>query len=203
MLGNFLGECFVTVFNMRLLLLFGLPVLVGAATCESPFTATVTPGSRLRLEIRPANIEIRGAEGDGVRVTCTARDGSLPRSISVSLQNGELKVTGGPTGGDHNLRIRIDVPRRTDLYVRSTAGNLTIRDVKGEKDAELTAGNIEIHAGPPSDYRRVELSARAGNIEARPFGIHRSGLFRSEKKSGLPGQYRLTAHVTAGNVTVY
>ena len=188
---------------MRLLLFAGLPLLAAAATCESPFTATVAPGSRLRLDIRPAHIDIRGADGDGVRVTCTARDGSLPSSVSVSLQNGELKVTGGPTGGDHNLRIRIDVPRRTDLYVRSTAGNLTIRDVKGEKDVELTAGNIEIHAGPPSEYRSVELSARAGNIEARPFGIHRSGLFRSEKRSGLPGQYRLTAHVTAGNVTVY
>ena len=188
---------------MRLILLLALPFLAGAATCESPFTSTVKPGTRLRLDIRPGDIEIRGAEGDGVRVTCQARDGSLPRAISVTLANGELKVSGGPTGGDHNLRIRIDVPRRTDLYVRSTAGNLTIRDVTGEKDVELSAGNIEIHAGPPSDYRSVELSARAGNIEARAFGSQRSGLFLSEKKSGLPGQYRLTAHVTAGNVTVY
>ncbi|HYD83653.1 MAG TPA: hypothetical protein VEA63_06360, partial [Opitutus sp.] len=86
-----------------------VPVLCVAATCESPFTATVTPGSRLRLDIRPGNIEIRGAEGDGLRVTCAFKDGTPPGAISVSFQNGELKVSGGPTGGNSSATIRIDV----------------------------------------------------------------------------------------------
>ena len=187
--------------KMRLLLAFAAPVLCLAATCESPFTATVKPGSRLKLDIHPANIEIRGAEGDGLRVTCEFRDRHPARDLSVSFKDGELKVAGPSLGKNDGLTIRVDVPRRTDLHVRSAAGNLTIRDVTGEKDVELRAGNIEIFAGP-NEYRSVELSARVGNIEAPSLGIHRSGFLRSHRKSGLPGQYSLTAHVTAGNVTV-
>lgn len=187
---------------MRTLFILAVPILCAAATCESPFTATVAPGSRLRLDIHPANIEIRGADGDGLRVTCEYRDGRAARDLSVSFHNGELKVTGPGVGKGNGPTIRIDVPRRTDLHVRSTAGNLTVRDVVGEKDLELRAGNIEVF-GAPSEYRSIELSARVGNIEAPAFGIHRSGLLRSDKKSGLRGQYRLTAHVTAGNVTVH
>ena len=188
---------------MRLWLILALPILsAAAATCESPFTATVTPGTRLRLDIRPGNIDVRGADGDGLRVTCSFKDGTSPGAITVSFQNGELRVSGGPTGGNSDATIRIDLPRRSDLYVRSSAGNLTIRDVTGDKDVELRAGNIDIYAAR-SEYRSAALSATAGNVEAPSLGIQGSGLFRSKKKSGLPGQYHLKAHVTAGNVTVH
>lgn len=183
-------------------MLLAVPLLCGAATCDSPFTAQIQPGSSLSIDVRPGNIEIRGADTDAVRVTCELKGGAPATKVTVSLRNGELRISGGSGDKYNSANIRIDVPQQLGLHVRAPAGNLTIRDVTGDKDVELRAGNIEVFDRSRSQYRSVELSARAGNIEAREYGIERGGLFRSDRKTGLKGQYRLHAHVTAGNVTI-
>ena len=188
---------------MRLSLCLAIPVLCAAAApCDNPFTSPVQPGSTLAIDVRPGDVEIRGADTDALQVTCSLKDGSPAKDISVNFRNGELNISGGSGDAYNSVRIRIDVPQKLGLRIRMSAGNLTVRDVTGEKDLELRAGNIEVLGRSAAEYRSVELSARAGNIEAPRYGIQRSGLFRSDRRSGLGGQYRLRAHVTAGNVTV-
>jgi hypothetical protein len=46
-------------------------------------------------------------------------------------------------GAKANFHAVIEVPRKTDLRVRMSSGGLSIGDVKGNKDIEILAGNLD------------------------------------------------------------
>ena len=81
------------------------------------------------------------------------------------------------------------------------AGDVEITDITGNKDVELSAGNLTIEAGDAADYSHVRASVNSGAIEASPFGESHGGLFRSFEKFGK-GKYKLMAHVGAGDLTL-
>jgi hypothetical protein len=109
-----------------------------------------------------------------------------------------LTISGGPR---NDLEVSIEVPRKTGLFVRMPAGNLEVRHVVGDKDAELHAGEMIIDVGEAADYSRVDASVYSGGLEASPFGESHGGLFRSFHKEGN-GKYHLHAHVGAGDLTL-
>ena len=109
-------------------------------------------------------------------------------------------MTDGPD--EANVRGAIQVPARTDLYIRLTAGELTVEDVQGNKDIRLHAGEIRIDVGRPEDYQRVRASVWAGDLNAEPFHVTKGGLFRSFDWNGR-GQYRLQARLKAGDIRLY
>lgn len=94
------------------------------------------------------------------------------------------------------------MPRRADLVIRLTAGELTIEDVEGHKDVALHAGEINIAVKRPDSYQDVEASVWAGEVDAAPYGLSKGGLFRSIEWHGK-GPYRLKARLKAGEVRLY
>src|SRR5262249_47241767 len=100
------------------------------------------------------------------------------------------------------LAFDITVPRQSDLHVRLSAGDLTIEDIRGNKDIELRAGDLRIDVGRADDYKRVDASLWAGDIKASAFNIFKGGLFRSFDWAGN-GSYRLHAHLMAGDLHLY
>jgi hypothetical protein len=106
----------------------------------------------------------------------------------------------GPS--NNGLRFDIQVPDRSDLYVRMTAGDIRIEDVRGNKDVELHAGDVRIDVGRAEDYHSVYGSVWAGDIHAAPFNVVKGGLFRSFDWSGH-GPYRLHAKLKAGDLRLY
>jgi hypothetical protein len=85
--------------------------------------------------------------------------------------------------------------------VRLTAGNLEIAGIKGDKDIEANAGNLNINVGSSNDWGDVDASVTAGDIHAPAFQAAKGGLFRSLSWKG-PGKYRLHAHLTAGDINL-
>ena len=79
------------------------------------------------------------------------------------------------------------------------AGQLDVRDITGDKDVELTFGQLNLDVGKPDQYGHVDASVSSGAIDADPFDVHKGGLFRSFDHDG-PGKFRLHAHVGAGQV---
>jgi len=132
-------------------------------------------------------------------VTCKVRDGYHAEEVRISFAANHLRIYGGP---NNNVQIRIEVPDRTDLLVRSTAGNTTVSGVTGDKDVELRAGDLTIHVGAPDSYRVAEGSVLAGDLNASAFGVVKDGLFRSFRKESATGQYRLRAKLLAGDLTL-
>jgi hypothetical protein len=100
-----------------------------------------------------------------------------------------------------NFHAIIEVPALADVRVRLTAGNLEMAGIKGDKDIELNAGNLNLSVGSSSDWGDVDASVTAGDVNAPAFKEARGGLFRSFKWKG-PGKYRLHAHVMAGDVNL-
>jgi hypothetical protein len=164
------------------------------------FEAQIPAGAKVALHIRSGEIRIVGSEDGKVTVDISGKNKDKIQDLRYRLTNSggnaELHVSGGPR---NNLTMEVRVPRNSELYARIFAGDVTIENIPGSKDIELSAGDLSIEVGNPADYSRVEASVNAGDIDGSPFGESHSGLFRSFKKSGK-GKYTLYAHVGAGDI---
>jgi hypothetical protein len=186
--------------------LLSLPVILCSpllgqvsGACSKPFEAAMSPGRQLAVDIRSGDVTIVGSAQPFLRVTCQLRDGDSPDGVKVSLAANHLRVYGGPY---RDIRLRIEVPDKTNLLIRASAGNMTISGVAGDKDVELRAGNLTIHVGAPESYRVAEGSVLAGDLNASVFGVVKDGLFRNFRKENSAGQYRLRAKLLAGDLTL-
>jgi hypothetical protein len=80
------------------------------------------------------------------------------------------------------------------------AGQVTVDEVKGDKDIEVGAGQITISSIHDGDYRNVDASVIVGEVQARAFGTDKGGFFRNFSTRNSNGDYRLQAHVTTGQI---
>jgi hypothetical protein len=169
---------------------------------KHPFQVDYPSGSQLSLRLRSGDIRVVGKDNNQISVRVEARDTERARDVRVFFErfdnSAELRVSGGPK---NDLKIVVDVPKNTGLFVRMPAGQLEISEVTGDKDVQLHAGELILHVGDPASYSHVDASVTSGGLEAPPFHEDHGGLFRSFQKSGN-GKYRLHAHVGAGDLTL-
>jgi hypothetical protein len=173
--------------------------------CSQTITRSLQPRTALMIDSTPAGLEIVGTDREELHVSCTAGDNQDADHIALHLSsapNGnKLSIEGAHSDhGNHGIQIKIEVPRRTNLSVRMFAGQVTIEEVKGDKDIEIGAGQITIRSIHAGDYRRVKASVGAGEVLAQAFGADQGGLFRTFSKDNPSGDYRLQAHVTTGQI---
>ena len=174
-----------------------------AGTCERTFEAAVQPGGDLRMRLRSGDIEIRGSDSPMLRVSCHMQHPERAKEVAIELEpsgkSGTLRIRGGP---NNDIRFRIEVPKNTNLYIRSPAGDLSLSGVVGDKDVEIHAGDLTISVGDAADYKHADASVYAGDLSASAFGVSKDGLFRSFDKDNPGGKYRLHAHVGAGDLVL-
>ena len=170
-----------------------------SGSLERPFSAN---GS-VKMDLVAGDYHITGGAQDRVRIDWSVRDADALAAVQAraDVRDREMSIT---TNGPHNrgLKFTIQVPNQSDLYVRLSAGDLTIEDVRGNKDVELRAGDLRIDVGRAEDYKQVDGSLWAGDIKASAFQIFKEGLFRSFEWTGK-GPYRLHAHLMAGDLHLY
>jgi len=169
---------------------------------DHPFQVDYPSGNQLSIRVRSGDVRVVGSAENKVIVKVDAKDPDKAREVTVRFErldnSAELKISGGPK---NDLRITVEVPKSTGLFVRMPAGQLEISDVTGDKDVQLHAGELIVGVGNPADYSHVDASVTTGGLEAPPFGESHGGLFRSFQKSGN-GKYKLHAHVGAGDLTL-
>ena len=171
--------------------------------CGESLDAPLHPHGSLTIDSRPAGIEVVGTDKDTVHVTCSAEDTESAEHVKLRFAGGS--GTGKLTiSGDHaphnNLKIRVEVPRRTNLRVTMPAGQVNVDDVDGDKDIDLYAGQITISSSHEWDYRRVEASVDIGQVNASAYGVNKGGFFRSFSRKSKDGEYVLRAHVMTGQI---
>lgn len=167
-------------------------------TGDSPVEAKFSPGGRIRMAICAGGIDLVGTNDPVVRVSYHPAGGYIRVRIEVTGNRADLRLSGCP---NNNFRARIEVPKSSGLYVRMFAGQLNIDEITGDKDAELTFGQMNIEAGKPQSYSKVDASVNSGAIDADAFDVHKGGLFRSFEHSG-PGSMHLHAHIGAGQIEI-
>jgi hypothetical protein len=169
---------------------------------EHPFQVEFASGSHLNLHIRSGDVRVVGSSDNKVSVRVDASDAEKAREVKVHFErsdtSADLRISGGPR---NNIRITVEVPRATGLFVRMPFGQLEITGITGDKDVQLHAGELILGVGNPADYSHVDASVTSGGLEAPPFGEDHGGLFRSFQKSGS-GKYKLHAHVGAGDLNM-
>jgi hypothetical protein len=200
------------VISMKLLVLsLCLPALLWANALEQKsvnvvpvgqdhFEANFPSGGQIRMHIRSGAIRITGSDEKKIQVHYSGKNADQRNNVRVRLKIsgdvGELSITGGPR---NNFEIEVEVPRSCNLYVRITAGEVEVAGITGDKDVELSFGDLTVEVSKAEDYAQVEASVYSGDLEAEPFTVSKAGLFRSFQKQG-PGKYRLHAHVGAGEL---
>lgn len=150
------------------------------------------------MDFCPGGIDLIGTDEPVVRVSYHPPGGEIRVRIEVSGNRADVRLSECPS---NNFRARIELPKSSGLHVRMFAGQLIVDDITGDKDMELTFGQMIIDAGKAEDYARVTASVNSGSIDADAFDIHKGGLFRSFDRSG-PGNLRLHAHIGAGQIEI-
>ncbi len=175
---------------------------VTSERAKAIFDADFASGGTLKLDVRSSGVTLAGSPDARIHVRLEPQHSADLSDARIRFtgegNSGDLRVTGGP---DNNFKVRIEVPRNTNLVFRMFAGQLDLFDVIGNKDVQISAGQVTIQMGRPEDYGRVEASVWSGEVQARPYNVDKGGLFRSFEHSG-PGKLKLYAHVGAGQITL-
>jgi hypothetical protein len=158
---------------------------------------------RIRMDLSAGDYRIEGGDASRIRVEWSVKDPSqLARTkVSADVRGADATIS-TDTRSNSNFKAVIRVPAQADLYVRLTAGDLRVENVRGNKDVELHAGDLDIDVVRAEDYQHVDASLWAGDLTARPFNVVKEGLFRSFEWKGS-GPYRLHAHLKAGDLRLF
>jgi hypothetical protein len=170
--------------------------LLFAQAAPDPVEKRFAPGGRIEIQLSAGDYQVRPGTDNRIRVTLSGNTGNSKVTLNTNGTHADLDISNSP---HNNFHATIEVPAAADLRIRLEAGNLEIGLIKGNKDIESHAGNVEVMVGDPKEYGKVDASILAGNIDAAPFDAAKGGLFRSFKWSG-PGRYSLRAHLGAGNL---
>jgi len=170
-------------------------------TSDSLERAFVANG-RIRMDLSAGEYRISGSPDNRIRLDWKVRDSDQLWRVKTRVDVRGSDATVMTDGPSNHFKVTIQVPARSDLYVRLTAGELRLERVEGNKDVELHAGELDIDVNRAEDYHRVDASVWAGEIHADPFNVTKEGLFRSFDWRGH-GPYRLHAKLKAGEVRLF
>ena len=167
---------------------------------QDHFEANFPSGGQIRMHIRSGVIKIVGSDEKKIQVHYSGKNADQLKDVKVGLKTrgdvGELNISGGPR---NEFEIEVEVPKSCNLYLRTAAGEVDVAGITGDKDVELSFGDLTVEVGKAEDYAHVDASVYSGELDAEPFAISKGGLFRSFQKQG-PGKYRLHVHVGAGEL---
>jgi Putative adhesin len=167
-----------------------------------PFHTDLARIANLRLHLHDGDFRIVGSDSDEVTIHTDGKNRAQTKKMQV-----QLKRTGDSLDitflhvPKNEVQVTIAVPKQTNLYARMRGGDLSVDGVTGDKDLELTGGDLQIQVPDPAEYGAVDLSVRFGDVSANQFGDPKGWLGNSLKRDGN-GKYRLHAHVFAGDLTL-
>ena len=171
--------------------------------CSQTLDAPLRRGAELTIASVATEIEVVGTDQEMIHVSCRADNPNIASDIRIQLSgsadHANLTIT-----GDHlthnNLHLRVEVPRKMELALQMAAGAVKVDDLVGNKDIELTAGQISISDAHDWNYKDVNASVDIGEVNAQVYGANRGGFFRVFHKTDANGEYRLHAHVMTGQI---
>jgi hypothetical protein len=166
------------------------------------FETTLASGMNLRLHLHDGDFRVIGSDSDKLSIHVEGKNLEQAKNIKIQLKRSgtavDLTLSHVPK---KDLQVTIEIPRTTDLYTRMHGGDLSVQNVVGDKDLELTGGDLTIQVGNPEDYSHVDLSVKFGDISGAQFGDPKGWIGNSLQKDGN-GKYKLHAHVMAGDLVL-
>lgn len=157
-------------------------------------------GGTVRINLEAGGYTLLGSNSEDIVVTLHGHSQERLRQVQVEIKASgsiaEVSIRNTPM---NSFQATIEVPRRSNLWVRLSAGEVEVSDVEGDKDIEVRAGQIVVQVPHQEEYGHSDASVLAGSIDASAFDVSKGGLFRTFEHSG-PGKYRLHAHALSGEI---
>src|SRR5579859_5867174 len=101
-------------------------------------------GGRVQMYLSGGDYDVRAGATDKIVVTASA-DGETKVRADITANGNVATIR---TNGPHsNFHVVIEIPPKTDLYIRLTAGDLRVKSIAGNKDIESHAGDMDIDVG--------------------------------------------------------
>jgi hypothetical protein len=155
-------------------------------------------GRHVWMDLSAGNYRLTPGADDKIVVRWESGDpDSGPMKVTLDSRGSDASVVTHASSGD--FRVVVEIPARTDVTVRLSAGDIRIEGITGDKDINSWAGKVEVEVKDPKEYRSVDASVTAGDLNATAFDTKTGGLFRSFSWKG-PGKYKLEIRLTAGDV---
>ena len=176
-----------------------LAMLLAGTVAEAKVTERAfMSGGTVRLDLAAGEYEIVASKDNHIRVSWDDRGKHADVTLRIDV-NASRATVRTETPWKDGPTIRIELPRRTNMVVRLTAGDLNIKGIEGSKDVSARAGDVIISVGPREQYRYVKASVSVGDLTSDAFNVNKDGLFRSFEWTGT-GQYELRAQLMAGDL---
>src|SRR5262245_50054592 len=127
---------------------------------QRPFSA----GKKVYMKLASGDYAIRAGRDDRilVRWVINKPDGyrdKMDRKVKIETFATSANVRTDDVWRDSQFII--ELPARSDLYLRIRAGDIGVKGIDGNKDIRMTAGDLEIDLNPArSEERRVEKVER-------------------------------------------
>jgi len=173
------------------------PVSLTSQTSGNPAEKDFVSGGKVEITLESGDYNIRASADNRIHVRWNEASRARVK-LTTNGKSADLRVENTP---NNNFHATIEVPALTDLRIRLTAGDMSVAGIKGDKDIEANAGDLNISVGSSSDWGDVDASVTAGDIHAPAFQAAKGGLFRSLNWKG-PGKYRLHVRLRAGDVNL-
>jgi hypothetical protein len=166
------------------------------------FETKLAGGANLHLHLHDGNFRVVGSNEEKLSIQVEGKNVERAKKIKIQVTRSDgtvdLKLSHVPK---NELQVTIKIPKSTNLYARMRGGDFSVEGVTGDKNLELTGGDLTIQVGSPEDYSHVDLSVKFGDVTGSQFGDPKGWLGNSVRKEGS-GKYRLHAHVTAGDLVL-
>ena len=162
-------------------------------------------GGLLHVHLSVGDVEIRRGNSNKISLRYTVKS---RREHNIKDARVDFDVRGNdatiefhaPMGGNTEFDVELEVPANTNLDVHEKVGDMTVEDIEGDKDLELSVGDIRISDGH-SGYRMVRASSGIGDVNSDGYGETSGWLGKTLKYHG-EGKYELRAHVGVGDITL-
>jgi len=168
-------------------------------------TRDFVAGGMVHVRLSVGDLHIRRSDSNQIRLHYTVKS---RRESHVKDAHVNIEVRGrdaslefhAPSGGNTQFDVELEVPQSTNLDVHEKVGDLTVEDIEGDKDLELSVGDIRVAVGRAA-YHLVRASTSIGDVNGDGYGETSGWLGKTLKYHG-DGKYELRAHVSVGDITL-
>jgi len=162
-------------------------------------------GGMLHVRLSVGDVHIKHGDSNKIRLHYTVKSRRESRvkeaHVDIDIRGRDANIEfHAPSGGNTQFDVELEVPASTNLDVHEKVGDLTVSDVEGDKDLELSVGDIRVEA-ERSAYHLVRASTSIGDVNGDGYGETSGWLGKTLKYRG-DGKYELRAHVSVGDITL-
>ena len=168
-------------------------------------TQDFVSGGLLHVRMSVGDLRITRSSSNQVHLNYTIKSGKESRlkecSVDFNVHGNEADLEfHSPTSSNTSFDVELEVPENTRLDVHEKVGDLTVEKIDGDKDLELSVGDIHVMDEHPS-YRYVSASTSIGDVNGNGYGEGSGWLGKTLKYHG-DGKYELRARVSVGDVSL-